>query len=55
MNASTIAIIVSGLAATLAPANAQDKPLLGIVSISATEANNVRYIAGATAAGTGIS
>ncbi|WP_062014491.1 substrate-binding domain-containing protein [Aureimonas sp. AU4] len=50
MNASTIAIIVSGLAATLAPANAQDKPLLGIVSISATEANNVRYIAGATAA-----
>ncbi|MBB3999069.1 ABC-type sugar transport system substrate-binding protein [Aureimonas pseudogalii] len=50
MNASTIAIVVAGLAATLAPAAAQDKPLLGIVSISATEANNVRYIAGATAA-----
>jgi ribose transport system substrate-binding protein len=29
---------------------AEDKPLLGIVSISATEANNVRYIAGATKA-----
>lgn len=50
MNASTIAIVAAGLAATLAPATAQDKPLLGIVSISATEANNVRYIAGATAA-----
>ncbi|WP_062118023.1 sugar ABC transporter substrate-binding protein [Aureimonas sp. AU40] len=50
MNASKIAIVVAGLAATLAPAVAQDKPLLGIVSISATEANNVRYIAGATAA-----
>ncbi|KQQ90260.1 substrate-binding domain-containing protein [Aureimonas sp. Leaf324] len=50
MNASTIAIVAAGLAATLAPAVAQDKPLLGIVSISATEANNVRYIAGATAA-----
>ncbi|ALN75133.1 substrate-binding domain-containing protein [Aureimonas sp. AU20] len=50
MNASTIAIVVAGLAATLAPAIAQDKPLLGIVSISATEANNVRYIAGAAAA-----
>lgn len=31
-------------------AYAADKPLLGIVSIAATEANNVRYIAGATAA-----
>lgn len=29
---------------------AAEKPLLGIVSISATEANNVRYIKGATAA-----
>lgn len=50
MNASTIALALAGLAATLVPAGAQDKPLLGIVSISATEANNVRYIAGATAA-----
>ncbi|GGE04873.1 sugar ABC transporter substrate-binding protein [Aureimonas endophytica] len=50
MNASTIAIVMAGLVATLSPAAAEDKPLLGIVSISATEANNVRYIAGATAA-----
>jgi ribose transport system substrate-binding protein len=32
-------------------AYAVDKPLLGIVSISATEANNARYIKGAEAAG----
>jgi ribose transport system substrate-binding protein len=38
------------LAALATAAQAQDKPLLGIVSISATEANNVRYIAGATKA-----
>src|SRR3984885_4206936 len=31
-------------------ANAADQPLVGIVSISATEANNARYIAGAQAA-----
>ena len=29
---------------------AQDKPLIGIVSITATEANNARYIQGATKA-----
>jgi ribose transport system substrate-binding protein len=36
-------------AATLAalPAHAEDKPLIGLVSIAATEANNVRYINGA--------
>jgi len=42
-----------GLLATVALAGvaaAQDKPLLGIVSITATEANNVRYIEGATQA-----
>lgn len=42
-----------GLLATVALASvaaAQDKPLLGIVSITATEANNVRYIEGATQA-----
>jgi len=35
--------------ATLAalPAHAEDKPLIGLVSIAATEANNVRYINGA--------
>ena len=50
MKASTIALVLAGLAASVSFAGAQDKPLLGIVSISATEANNVRYIAGATAA-----
>ena len=34
----------------IVPASAQDKPLVGIVSISATEANNARYIKGAEAA-----
>ena len=29
------------------PSIAQEKPLLGLVSIAATEANNVRYINGA--------
>src|SRR3954466_3644730 len=32
------------------PAIAADAPLVGIVSISATEANNARYISGAEAA-----
>src|SRR4051794_13478017 len=36
--------------AIAAPAWAADKPLVGIVSISATEANNARYIKGAEAA-----
>jgi len=38
------------LVAIAAPAWAADKPLVGIVSISATEANNARYIKGAEAA-----
>jgi ribose transport system substrate-binding protein len=38
------------LALGIVPASAQDKPLVGIVSISATEANNARYIKGAEAA-----
>jgi ribose transport system substrate-binding protein len=42
--------ILAALALTTSLAVAQDKPLLGIVSISATEANNVRYIQGATKA-----
>ncbi|CCV08293.1 ABC-type sugar transport system periplasmic component-like protein [Mesorhizobium metallidurans STM 2683] len=47
-----IAYIIALAALSLATsgAAAQDKPLLGIVSISATEANNVRYIQGATKA-----
>lgn len=46
------AIIWAALAAStiVSPALAADKPVLGIVSISATEANNARYIAGAQAA-----
>ena len=41
---AAVLVLASGLA------HAADQPLLGIVSIAATEANNVRYIAGATAA-----
>src|SRR6202034_1108236 len=44
-----ITAAVAALAAALASAHA-DSPLVGIVSISATEANNARYIAGAEAA-----
>ena len=40
----------AGLALAVAPAVAQDKTLVGLVSIAATEANNVRYIKGAEAA-----
>jgi len=47
-------LILGATAAAIAlgvvPAFAQDKPLVGIVSISATEANNARYIKGAEAA-----
>ncbi len=47
-------VVIAGLAAVLVavagPARAADSPLLGIVSISANEANNARYIAGASAA-----
>lgn len=42
------AMVAIGLG--ILPAWAQDKPLVGIVSISATEANNARYIKGAEAA-----
>ena len=40
-------ILAAGLAIAATAAVAQDKPLVGIVSISATEANNARYIEGA--------
>ena len=43
-------VLAASLAMVAGAAFAQDKPLLGIVSISATEANNVRYIQGATKA-----
>ena len=50
MNKSSLAFLLMTAAAVAvgsAPASAQDKPLLGIVSITATEANNARYIKGA--------
>lgn len=49
MQFRTIGLLAAGLCLA-AGAAAADQPLLGIVSIAATEANNVRYIAGATAA-----
>jgi ribose transport system substrate-binding protein len=42
--------VLAALAAMAGEASAADGPLLGVVSISATEANNARYIAGATVA-----
>lgn len=42
-----ISILGAAALATATPTAAQDKPLLGIVSITATEANNARYIKGA--------
>ncbi|RYB05384.1 sugar ABC transporter substrate-binding protein [Lichenibacterium ramalinae] len=42
--------LAAGLVLAGAAAQAADRPLLGIVSISANEANNARYIAGANAA-----
>ena len=50
MNKSSLAFLLmtaAAVAVAAAPASAQDKPLLGIVSITATEANNARYIKGA--------
>lgn len=40
-------LLAAGLAIAATAAFADDKPLVGIVSISATEANNARYIEGA--------
>lgn len=50
MRSWSIGASVAALLLTMGTAQAADKPLLGIVSIAATEANNVRYIKGATAA-----
>jgi len=50
MKTPLFGMLAAILALPAGTAVAQDKPLLGIVSIAATEANNVRYIAGATAA-----
>src|SRR5260370_12039076 len=49
MQFRTIGLLAAGLCLA-AGAAAADQPLRGIVSIAATEANNVRYMAGATAA-----
>ena len=49
MKRPRIGSIAFAFALLAGAAHAADKPLLGIVSIAATEANNVRYIAGATA------
>ncbi len=46
MRTLTISAAIAALAATVASAHAE-QPLVGIVSISATEANNARYISGA--------
>ena len=51
MNRLTYGCLLVGAALMAGTARAADQPLLGIVSISANEANNARYIAGATAAG----
>lgn len=50
MRTMTFGIVAAALALSSTLAAAQDKPLIGIVSISATEANNVRYINGAAKA-----
>ena len=50
MNKLLCGVFAAGLAMTATAAVAQDKPLIGLVSISATEANNARYIQGATKA-----
>lgn len=50
MRKSKFGFAVAALAVSGTLAFAQDKPVVGIVSISATEANNVRYINGATKA-----
>jgi ribose transport system substrate-binding protein len=47
MKLVSLGLLVAALAAAALPARAEDKPLIGLVSIAATEANNVRYINGA--------
>lgn len=47
MKLVSLGVLVATMAATALPSYAEDKPLLGLVSIAATEANNVRYINGA--------
>jgi ribose transport system substrate-binding protein len=51
MNKLTYGCLLAGAALLAGTAQAAGPPTIGIVSISANEANNARYIAGATAAG----
>jgi len=50
MKSLTLGLVAAALAMSTTMVAAQDAKLVGIVSISATEANNVRYIQGAEAA-----
>jgi ribose transport system substrate-binding protein len=50
MKSISVGILAAGLSLVASVSMAQESKLLGIVSIAATEANNVRYIAGAQAA-----
>src|SRR5450432_2949259 len=50
MAKSVVGFAAAALWLVAGAAHAADQPLVGIVSISATEANNARYIAGAQAA-----
>jgi ribose transport system substrate-binding protein len=47
MKLVSLGLLAAIAAAAAIPARAEDKPLIGLVSIAATEANNVRYINGA--------
>jgi len=47
MKSVSLGLLIAAMTATALPSFAEDKPLLGLVSIAATEANNVRYINGA--------
>ena len=47
MKLISLGLVAAALTAVALPSIAQEKPLLGLVSIAATEANNVRYINGA--------
>jgi ribose transport system substrate-binding protein len=47
MKLISLGLVAAALSVTALSSQAEEKPLLGLVSIAATEANNVRYINGA--------
>lgn len=47
MKLISVGLLAVAMTATALPGFAEEKPLIGLVSIAATEANNVRYINGA--------